>query len=294
MQSLDELRAHLREQIGFLKSSADAFDRGELPEAKRLAVALRILIHESPTSHSLLGQLGQRDRDFCSLSYGANRQGNLLPGSNLLVMVKSLLTPTEPLRYMAPLDDAPLGSVPLSEWWEAPVFWHPDGLTLSRRQLVLSVANKDGGAHVDPELGQAYAHFSREDGIGVRADVASRELILGATDVAVRQIAHETLRSLEPAYRKKPSYPKGSVMMGGVSITFQPFAPGEAPLPSKTTSAPSAPAPSGGSNEIPIGCIEIDPKLLLRNPSPTQKVGRNDPCPCGSGKKAKKCHTEFT
>jgi hypothetical protein len=206
-------------------------------------------------------------------------------------MVKSLQSPTELARYMAPLDDAPLASLPLSEWWKAPVFWHPNGLTLSRKELVLSVANKDGGAHVDPELGQAYAHFSREDGIGMRADMASRQLILGATDVAVRQIAHETLRSLEPTYRKKQSYPKGSVMMGGMSVTFRPFAPGEAPPPSATANAPT---PSGGHTDIPIGCIEIDPKLLLRQPTPTQKVGRNDPCPCGSGKKAKKCHPGFT
>lgn len=24
-----------------------------------------------------------------------------------------------------------------------------------------------------------------------------------------------------------------------------------------------------------------------------EKIGRNDPCPCGSGKKLKKCHREF-
>jgi preprotein translocase subunit SecA len=27
---------------------------------------------------------------------------------------------------------------------------------------------------------------------------------------------------------------------------------------------------------------------------PTQKVGRNDPCPCGSGKKFKHCHGKLT
>ena len=27
--------------------------------------------------------------------------------------------------------------------------------------------------------------------------------------------------------------------------------------------------------------------------SPTDKVGRNEPCPCGSGKKYKKCHGEL-
>jgi preprotein translocase subunit SecA len=29
------------------------------------------------------------------------------------------------------------------------------------------------------------------------------------------------------------------------------------------------------------------PKSQVKN---NQKVGRNDPCPCGSGKKYKKCH----
>lgn len=37
----------------------------------------------------------------------------------------------------------------------------------------------------------------------------------------------------------------------------------------------------------------IDLEILLNNPSETKiaekKVGRNDPCPCGSGKKYKKC-----
>jgi preprotein translocase subunit SecA len=27
-----------------------------------------------------------------------------------------------------------------------------------------------------------------------------------------------------------------------------------------------------------------------RQPVTTEKIGRNDPCPCGSGKKYKKCH----
>jgi uncharacterized protein len=30
----------------------------------------------------------------------------------------------------------------------------------------------------------------------------------------------------------------------------------------------------------------IDPRVA---PSPSKKVGRNEPCPCGSGKKYKKC-----
>lgn len=31
-----------------------------------------------------------------------------------------------------------------------------------------------------------------------------------------------------------------------------------------------------------------EPGVTYRRPSP--KIGRNEPCPCGSGKKYKKCH----
>ena len=39
--------------------------------------------------------------------------------------------------------------------------------------------------------------------------------------------------------------------------------------------------------------VQQPPKPLVQSPKPTvktPKVGRNDPCPCGSGKKYKKCH----
>ena len=32
------------------------------------------------------------------------------------------------------------------------------------------------------------------------------------------------------------------------------------------------------------------PAAALYSQMPSQKTGRNDPCPCGSGKKYKKCH----
>lgn len=39
--------------------------------------------------------------------------------------------------------------------------------------------------------------------------------------------------------------------------------------------------------------IQIDPKHLTQQAIRQHKVGRNDPCPCGSGKKFKKCHLGF-
>ena len=34
---------------------------------------------------------------------------------------------------------------------------------------------------------------------------------------------------------------------------------------------------------------EMDDTIVIPPDSPVRKVGRNDPCPCGSGKKYKKC-----
>jgi preprotein translocase subunit SecA len=60
------------------------------------------------------------------------------------------------------------------------------------------------------------------------------------------------------------------------------------------TAPPAAlngPAPSAGPAGAPPAAAEPElqlPKVTIRRDAP--KVGRNDPCPCGSGKKYKHCH----
>ena len=49
----------------------------------------------------------------------------------------------------------------------------------------------------------------------------------------------------------------------------------------------------GGAGQLPGGSAGRDIKLPMPKPTPVQtvaKVGRNEPCPCGSGKKYKQCH----
>jgi preprotein translocase subunit SecA len=69
--------------------------------------------------------------------------------------------------------------------------------------------------------------------------------------------------------------------------TSVPMTPAAAPRPRKTIESgggaePQARASNGGGNGA-----EAQTKPVRRN---EPKVGRNDPCPCGSGKKYKKCH----
>jgi hypothetical protein len=53
------------------------------------------------------------------------------------------------------------------DWWNDPIVTDADGTNYSRRSLVLWTANKEGGAHVDQRLPQAYSALTRENSIGI-------------------------------------------------------------------------------------------------------------------------------
>ncbi|MGB0619726.1 MAG: SEC-C metal-binding domain-containing protein [Myxococcota bacterium] len=58
----------------------------------------------------------------------------------------------------------------------------------------------------------------------------------------------------------------------------------EAPKPqSQGGAAPPTPAAAAGASAGPVAGTAA-------GSAPGDKVGRNDPCPCGSGRKFKKCH----
>jgi preprotein translocase subunit SecA len=75
-----------------------------------------------------------------------------------------------------------------------------------------------------------------------------------------------------------PGEPEGAVAGGGAGST---------PMPS--FSAPQAARPMGGP--LP-GTVVPRPAQTMHGMPAAASVGRNDPCPCGSGKKFKKCHGE--
>lgn len=198
-----QLEEHLAEQIAFLKASADSFDNGFLGEAKRMAVSLRVLLHQTPKSHSLLGQLGIRQQPFVDSSYDYDPE-NLVATHGLI----SLQFSENEIRYSAPLD----GRTPMnqrlifSKWWEKIVLAEPKGRSITRRQLVLSACNQDGGAHVDPELDQTYHDLKQNNLLGWMVnDKLGEHALKGAEAYSLRQIAHEVLKTLDPLYTKSPA-----------------------------------------------------------------------------------------
>src|SRR5215471_15480573 len=106
------------------------------------------------------------------------------------------------------------------------------------------------------------------------------------------RVDQETVRFLwrvrfteEPPPARRAARPKAPLILSG---------PGEEPVPAFAggvrSSAATAPAPSrpaGNRQPARVGGDDAVVKTVRRD---EPKVGRNDPCPCGSGKKYKKCH----
>jgi hypothetical protein len=168
----EELRARFREQYDFLQRSASAYDAGFEGEARRLAVVLRILLHDSSSSRSLLSQL--KIKDALRFEDTALHPSPTLVSKAGLVMVE--LTTGRGVRHVAPLENLAPGrirpAVPFERWWSPPVIEGSDGHIFSRRDLVLTMANQDGGAHIDPDLDVDYAALCR-DSLGVSHQAGS-------------------------------------------------------------------------------------------------------------------------
>ena len=105
------------------------------------------------------------------------------------------------VRYIAPLDFAhpPPKKIPFEQWWLSPVFVDTKRQKVSRKELILTAANQDGGAHVDPVLDKKYTDLAKRNSMGAfRQTRAGIEPIPSPERVAIRQIAHEVLKTLEP------------------------------------------------------------------------------------------------
>jgi len=206
-QTKDELKSHLREQIEFLKRSSQTYDEGYISEAKRLAVAIRLLLHDTQKSTSLLTLLKKKDILFydTSLDYNPNN----FPSTIGLIITKYIITKTgqKSAEYVPPLDDGPptrytKGKITFEKWWNKIVFADSKGNKLTRRNLVLAVSNKDGGAHVDHRLDKDYADMTRFNSLGLRfiQNGNKRYFATHPELASVRQISHEILKSLKDEF----------------------------------------------------------------------------------------------
>lgn len=198
-QSIDDLQSHLQQQIYFLKSSAKAYDEGNTIEAKRIATSIRVLVHDTENSKSLLTQLNKKDIKYYD-SASKPRPGNLLSTTGLV----SIQIHNEKITYVPRLDNTPFNiqKVEFGQWWSGVVIVDKNRTQFNRSDLILKMCNQDGGAHVDPKLNNKYAALSRSNSVGWKLESSngSEEDLKGIELASVRQICHEMLKSLKDKF----------------------------------------------------------------------------------------------
>lgn len=196
-QTQEELKRHLSDNVRFLRASAASFDEGFFGEAKRLATTIRVLVHDTRSSHSLLGLMAIKEQLAYVNAANPHDPSNLLAHHGLV----GLRFGPEGVRYFAPLGDGPPSrqrpKASFNEWWDEKVIVDYTGGVFSRKDLVLTLANKDGGAHVDPKLDATYAALTRKNSLGWIASDANGERPMEDVELhSVRQIAYELFQTL--------------------------------------------------------------------------------------------------
>jgi hypothetical protein len=207
-RSQSELQSKLREQYALLKVQADAYDRGDHIIALSGATTLRVLLHNTNTSHALLEQLGL----LSTLRYLDTAQhivpGNLLPNPGLVHMkIEQGIGAT----FEAPIDNlspprANQSPLPFQPWWNTPIVKGPTGATWSRKDLVLYQTNKEGGAHLDPQMSDAELRDIEQKSFGFRFtdQNGTTRFLNGPLLPSIRQMMSEVISTLEPIINTLP------------------------------------------------------------------------------------------
>jgi hypothetical protein len=206
--SEDRLKESLTEQVDFLRASAERFDAGHQHEAKRLALTIRVLLHDTDGSKSLLEQLALKS----ALAFLDTRTRREPPvGVQVLkqigwptgiVVLSMRIGGSTNFRAELGIDrESQPRDINFDDWWEEPLLVSKDGTTWNRRRFILGAANQEGGGHVDPKPSAWWRDLRDGTWIGaVKVDSLAGEVpVSDLAPAVIRQITHELLGTLKAA-----------------------------------------------------------------------------------------------
>jgi len=175
----------LEEQRHLLSRAIDQITAGDLAQALHIATILRVLVHETGASKPLLKQLTTSYLDLPILDEpppAKDANEKLPPGVQkavvLSVPIHFKLSP-EGIFLNPELPGLQAPST-VGKWWERNSLIIPGFGGYSRREIVLGLANKEGGAHVDLGVSKRYQglldYKSFRLGFGPLSDVTAVNL----------------------------------------------------------------------------------------------------------------------
>ncbi len=191
---MDRFKEQLSNQLSFLERSCSSFDSGYQNEAIRMSVILRILFHDTKNTTSLLAHLNSKDINIISTCTGTPIPPEQV--STYLGLIQVHGDGLKPKLGFTPR----IRNLSLDAWWNQVILIPAKGSIFSRKVLILNMADKDGGAHVDAKLTTSYESiinsgwtFTHVDNIG--------NVITGPVKnfhyISIRQISYEVLNSTD-------------------------------------------------------------------------------------------------
>lgn len=190
-----DYRTHLVRQLNFLWRSCAAYDGGHLDEAIRIATVIRVLIHDTKRSTSLLKHLNALGIGLSTTVSTMDRPDTVF----LFGMGQGTFTANGSTWEANTNSTAIVRQLPLSEWWNQVVFI-AGKIQATRKSLVLTAADKDGGAHVDAKLTMEYEALMRTGDRGwfhYQGEDGAFRPIMDAHLMYIRQMGFELLNSPE-------------------------------------------------------------------------------------------------
>lgn len=202
----EDLEGLLSIQEKLLLNSIKLFDKGHTEEYLRIATIIRVLVHNTNSSHALLHQANRGGRRYLSSSLPMD-EANLLSQCNLCALV---IKNSGKLYFRAIEDKLPMKFLPLHDWWnEEVIFDRVNNRKFSRKQIILNAANKDGGAHVDPKVDTAFQFVAD----GMMKYSGKEDTPPDHDRHIIRQIAHELIKTLRPAYKRRWEIKYGAIVV---------------------------------------------------------------------------------
>lgn len=207
----DELMAKLEEQIELLQLNAENFDKGYTVTTLSMAIIIRVLLHDTDKSVSLIKHICDADGKDKSIfemvttkdqDDGAKKM--MIFGDGLCVMSMG----PQGFSYLPKLGGATQTKVPFNIWWDENVvknvsggFENPEWMT--RSELIKLHANKEGGAHIDENKNRSISEIGTKEAAGwvcftVDSDGVQKEGDYGIDQkkASIRQVCYEVLVSL--------------------------------------------------------------------------------------------------
>jgi len=213
-RSKEEFIDNFKEQVKFLKKSCEDYDNGDESEIKRISVCLRNLLKDKNRDVSALSHLKEKEKinfwDSSTKSGGvSNYIINNMRNCTVWVMdiymglvIKEISGNNGTYKYnFKPLFYKPSWQkqdyLPFLNWYEQVIYYDSTGSSLTREDLILSIAEQDGGNHFDIKLNNKYYQFKQKNSL--KLNVNGRIVVFENNPAfsSVRQIAHEVLESLK-------------------------------------------------------------------------------------------------